>query len=467
MIPNRKQDADLLNYFNNGRLIEAEKLATALTKKFPGDKLAWKVLVGVFIATGRLDEAHDAGQRLVEFSPRDAEAHYNLGVAQQQLEKLSEAEKSYLKALGLQPDYAEACCNLGIIQQQRGRFTEAEKHFSQAIALKPEFAKAHNAIAILFKQMGRLEEAEESYKRAIALAPDFVNAHFNYGNTLSEMGKLEEAEACYKQALVLQPYNAKVFWSLHGIQKTLQSAEYWIDRCLEIEKNHTEAKLTKTALRFYQGERKAFDALMHSELRSHSYMRSFNWVFNLPSLPELHFNRWHFFNAIVKKSDTKKPFYEFGVWRGRSFKYFINIFERGFGFDTFSGLPEDWVVGTAVEKEGFYSSDGKIPVVEGGEFIVGEFEDTLPSFFSESRPTASVINYDADLYSSTICALKSSKSVIDENTILIFDEFLINESWENDEYRALSDFCAIVACTYEVIAVSFFSKQVAVKLIGI
>tara|TARA_B100001057_G_scaffold499007_1_gene607987 strand:- start:516 stop:812 length:297 start_codon:yes stop_codon:yes gene_type:complete len=98
---------------------------------------------------------------------------------------------------------------------------------------------------------------------------------------------------------------------------------------------------------------------------------------------------------------------------------------------------------------------------------VGEFEDTLPSFFSESRPTASVINYDADLYSSTICALKSSKSVIDENTILIFDEFLINESWENDEYRALSDFCAIVACTYEVIAVSFFSKQVAVKLIGI
>ena len=80
---------------------------------------------------------------------------------------------------------------------------------------------------------------------------------------------------------------------------------------------------------------------------------------------------------------------------------------------------------------------------------------------------ASVINFDADLYSSTICALNFSKPVIDKDTILIFDEFIMNESWEQDEFKALNEFCSINHCSYEVVAISFFTKQVAVKLIGI
>ena len=108
-----------------------------------------------------------------------------------------------------------------------------------------------------------------------------------------------------------------------------------------------------------------------------------------------------------------------------------------------------------------------VPKIKGGEFIVGKFDDTLPVFFSKSRPLASIINFDADLYSSTICALNFSKPVIDSDTILIFDELIMNESWEQDEFKALNEFCSLNNCSYEVIAVSFFTKQVAVKLIGI
>ena len=108
-----------------------------------------------------------------------------------------------------------------------------------------------------------------------------------------------------------------------------------------------------------------------------------------------------------------------------------------------------------------------MPKIKGGEFIVGKFEDTLPVFFSESRPIASLINFDSDLYSSTICALNYSKSVMDKDTILVFDEFIINESWEKDEFRALNEFCSDNGYSYDVIAISFFTKQVAVKLIGI
>ena len=40
----------------------------------------------------------------------------------------------------------------------------------------------------------------------------------------------------------------------------------------------------------------------------------------------------------------------------------------------------------------------------------------------------------------------------------------MNEHWENDEKRALEEFCAEENMGYEVIAVSLFTKQVAVKL---
>ena len=88
----------------------------------------------------------------------------------------------------------------------------------------------------------------------------------------------------------------------------------------------------------------------------------------------------------------------------------------------------------------------------------------MPIFFSEKRPLASLINFDADLYSSTLCALNNSVGVVDEKSILIFDEFIMNKYWEEDEYKALNEFCDNFGFSYDVLAISFWSKQVAVKL---
>ena len=325
----------------------------------------------------------------------------------------------------------------------------------------------HNNLGITLKKVGKLDEAEASCRQAIALKPDFAEAHSNLGITLKELGRLDEAEVSYNRAIALKPDYAEAYWNLHGIQKNIKGAEHYIDKCLEVDENHITARLMKAAFSFYRGDKSDFNNLMQSELKQHPYMRSFAWVLSLPNLPELHFDKWRFFNAVVKKSIIEKPFYEFGVWRASSFKYLIKVFKKGYGFDTFTGLPKDWDVGSHIEKKGTYTNDGNVPKIKGGEFIVGKFEDTLSVFFSESRPIASIINFDADLYSSTICALNFSKKVMDNDTILIFDELIINESWELDEFKALNEFCSINNFSYEVIAISFFSKQVAVKLIGI
>ena len=399
--------------------------------------------------------------------PDYAEAHSNLGNTLQELGKLDDAEANYRQAIALKPHFTAAYSNLGVTLREQGKLVEAEANYRQAIALKPDFTAALNNLGVVLKELGRLDEAEANYRQAIALKPDYAEAHSNLGNTLREQSKLVEAEASYRQAIALKPKFAEAYWNLHSTQRNIQDAEYCIDNCLIADETHQLARITKAALSLYRGDAKKFNKLVKSQLKQHPFMRSLSWALSLSKLPELHFNRWYFFDAIVKKSKVEKPFYEFGVWRASSFKYLISSFKKGYGFDTFSGLPEDWNGKNHSKKKGSYSSEGNVPNIKGGEFIVGKFEETLPLFFSESRPIASVINFDSDLYSSTICALNFSKSVIDKDTILIFDEFIMNECWEQDEFKALSEFCSINNFSYEVIAISFFSKQVAVKLVGI
>ena len=453
---------------NLGKIDDAIKSFKKITLIKPDYAEAFNKLGFAFQEQDKFDDAIEAYKKYISIVPNNAFVYYNLGNVLQKQDKFNYAIDAYNEAIKINPQYAEAHFNLGVMLQKQGKLKKAEESFKKVVTLNPNYAaEAHFKLGFVLQKQGELQRAVKRYTKAITLKSDYAEAYNNLGNTYKELGKLKKAEAMFKQAIAFKPSYADAYWNLHGIQESIQDAEYWIDRCLASKFNHFAARLTKSALRFYQGDRNSFDNLMQSKLKHHPLMRSFSWVFSLPKLPELHFDKYYFFDNIIKKSITSKPFYEFGVWWGSSFKYLIKTFKKGYGFDTFTGLPEEWDVGSHIENKGTYTSYGNVPKIKGGEFIIGKFEETLPIFFSEKRPVASVINFDADLYSSTICALNFSKSIIDKDTILIFDELITNENWEQDEFRALNDFCSMHNFSYEVIAVSFYSKQVAVKLIGI
>ena len=124
--PSQQQLSSLLEHYQAGRLDDAEKLATSISKEFPKHQFSWKVLGAVLGATGRKSEAVDANQTAVVLSPQDAEAHSNLGNTLQELGRLEEAEASYTQAIALKPDYAEAHSNLGNTLKELGRLEDAE-----------------------------------------------------------------------------------------------------------------------------------------------------------------------------------------------------------------------------------------------------------------------------------------------------------------------------------------------------
>jgi len=462
-VPPRAIIDQLINLYNQGKLEVVVEQAQALTAQYTESAALWNLTGASAAQIGQLDLAIFAFQRALVIKPNNPEAYCNMGIVFADQGKLEEAIEAYKKALALKPDYAEAYNNMGNSLKRQGKLDEAIEAYSNALAIKPDFAVAYNNMGNALKRQGKLDEAIEVYKKALALKPDYAEAYNNMGNAIQDQGKLEEAIEAYNQALAIKPDFADAAWNLSGTAKNITEAKRWIEYCLRANQDHLKAKLILSAIQFYEGDQTKFNVLMQSSMKDHPYVRSFAWAFDLPKLPDLYFHRWALFDRMVELSRKERPFYEYGVWRGEAFQYLIKTFKKGYGFDTFEGIPEDW----HDTKSGSYSSGGNIPQIKGGEFIVGKFEDTLPGFFAEPRPMASVINFDADLYSSTICALNFSKPVIDQHTILIFDEFIMNKNWEKDEYKALNEFCFNNNCTYEVMAISFFSKQAAVRLIGI
>ena len=446
----------------------------------------------------QLKEAEILLRKSIEIKSNFANAHYNLGNILKDLGNLKEAELSYRNAIKIEPNFADAYYNLGNIFKDLGNLKEAEISLQKAIKIEPNFADAHYNLGNIFKDLGNLKEAEFSYKKAIEFKPDFVDAYSNLGSIyveflkyndaelttrkaielkpnyaeaysnlggiLSELGKLEEAEQSLFKAIELKPDLSTAYWNLYWLSDSIDEAEERIHKCLNIDQNKLNAKIHLSIIKLHQGDQSLFENIIQLFDKDHILIRSIKWVLTLPQTPQLFFNKWDLYKNMIRKSKTKTAFYEYGVCRGVSFRYLIKFFNKGYGFDTFEGLPEDW---NNKYKKGSFSAEGKIPEVKDGTFIVGKFEDTLPGFFSEYRPVASLINFDADLYSSTLCALNYSIPVIDKNTILIFDDFLNFDNWEQNEYKALNEFCTNNNLSYKVIAISYSSRQVAVKLIGV
>ncbi|MFL2920774.1 MAG: tetratricopeptide repeat protein [Thalassobaculaceae bacterium] len=189
--PSQEQLGNLLEYYQNGRLNDAEKLAVSVTQEFPQHPFGWKVLGAVLGTTGRKSEAADVNQTAVALSPQDAAAYSNLGNTLKDLGRLDEALASYTQAIALKPDLAEAHNNLGNTLKELGRLDEALASYRKAIALKPDYAEAHKNLGNTLKKLGRLDEALASYNQAIVFKPDFAEAMFNLSTTQSFMNDLE------------------------------------------------------------------------------------------------------------------------------------------------------------------------------------------------------------------------------------------------------------------------------------
>lgn len=176
-------------------------------------------------------------------------------------------------------------------------------------------------------------------------------------------------------------------------------------------------------------------------------------------------------NTVTSKiTDTSKP----------------PVYTTFHGFDSFEGLPEDWINGQfgaddkPYHKRGAFDTGGSKPDVDNllnncvklgvhGKFTVtgsyddseqqspaaassattkrldniefhkGWFHESLPGFLDEhANIPIAFIHADADLYTSTITFLRliCERRLLRKGSVILFDEFWNYPGWEEGEYKA-------------------------------
>jgi uncharacterized protein (TIGR02466 family) len=98
-----------------------------------------------------------------------------------------------LKALERAPDMTEAHYNLGIALQELGDYSQANSHYDKVLDAEPSHAAAALNIAYGLQQMGQLDQAVDGLERTLEIDPDFAKAAVNLADLRLQQGKPEEA----------------------------------------------------------------------------------------------------------------------------------------------------------------------------------------------------------------------------------------------------------------------------------
>ena len=121
---------------------------------------------------GNHQNAALAFERALALDPRNAEAHFRLGLAARDQQQLERAAAAYQRAIELRPDYAEALNNLGSVLQMQGRNDGALDAYRRAVELSPDFAQPYLNLGRLYVAGSDRENAAATFQRAIARGID-------------------------------------------------------------------------------------------------------------------------------------------------------------------------------------------------------------------------------------------------------------------------------------------------------
>jgi hypothetical protein len=136
-------------------------------------------------------------------NPRDASAHYQLGLVFQHRRQYAEAITRFQRAIEIDKDETDAHFQMGKIAREQGRLQDALDHF--AVVLSQDDKHAHNEvwreIAATYLAAEMFIEAQDALETFVQRRQYDPEGLYYYGQTLERLGKQEEAREIFARCL--------------------------------------------------------------------------------------------------------------------------------------------------------------------------------------------------------------------------------------------------------------------------
>jgi hypothetical protein len=143
------------------------------------------------------------GLEIATLNPRDADAHYQLGLIYLQRRQYEPAIERFRKAIEVDPNEADSYYQLGRIAREEGRYAEALKycHTAARIDDKYSLSEVWREIGIVNFLAGDCEAARQALARYLERRPYDPEGNCWYGRTVAKLGRSDEARAAFEQAI--------------------------------------------------------------------------------------------------------------------------------------------------------------------------------------------------------------------------------------------------------------------------
>lgn len=353
---------------------------------------------------------------------------------------------------------------------QSGRIPQAEAIYHQILRVVPNHPDTLHLLGAIALQGAKIDEAIRLLRQAIKGNSDNPESYSNLGLALQYRGDLQESIECLRKAVAIKPDYADAWYNLHALlidPDNMQPSVSCMQRVVELRPGDLDARLILGILLDYTG-------------RADEARAQFEKISDGATLYQARLDAWRYMKGQGKKAPLMTGsniqafqiglgaaireglVLEFGVRHGTSIRQIAQLAKQPVhGFDSFEGLPEVW----HHEPKGSYTTQGEIPKVPGNVRLhVGWFEDTLPVFLEQHPGPVRLINVDCDIYSSTKTVLDLLAPRMVAGSVIVFDEYIGNEHWREDEFKAFQEAVSRYGWTYEYLCFSVFTKQVAVRI---
>ena len=136
-------------------------------------------------------------------NPRDADAHYQLGLIHLQRRQLDEAADRFARAVAIDPREVDAHYQLGRLARQQGRFEDARQHFD-AVVTRDERHASHEVwreIGATYLESESFEHAKWALEKFVAARPHDPEGLYRLGVASRRLGDASVAQEMFRRSI--------------------------------------------------------------------------------------------------------------------------------------------------------------------------------------------------------------------------------------------------------------------------
>ena len=164
-------------------------------------------------------------EQLNNFSESLKEYSYVLDTSAERDDILISLERIWQKKVDESPKDAEAHANLGVVYQKQKRYAEALTEYQKAEALNPSNINTKINIGTLYQEQKKYDLALNTYNSILQAQPHNTNVMLYKAECLKELRRNDDAIAQYKNVLNMDPKNSAAKAALFDLLKDTMPVE--------------------------------------------------------------------------------------------------------------------------------------------------------------------------------------------------------------------------------------------------